>query len=38
MKNVFLRYGWEYEFKRAEGVQVTWCFRVQLFLLQSAIA
>ena len=38
MKNVFLRYSWEYEFKHAVGVQVTWCFRDQLFLLPSAIA
>ena len=36
-KNVFLTQGWEFEFEYAWSLQVTWCFKVQLFLLPSAI-
>ena len=37
-ENVFLTHGWEYGFECAGDPQVTWRFRVQLFLLPSAIA
>ena len=37
-ENVFLTHGWEYGFECARDLYVTLCFRVQLFLLPSAIA
>ena len=37
-KTFFLTHGWEYGLKCVGGLQVTWHFRVQLFLLPSAIA
>ena len=38
MENVFPTHGREYGFECARGLQVTRCFRVQLFLLPSTIA
>ena len=35
---VFLTHGWEFGFECVGGPRVTWCFKVQLFLLPSAIA
>ena len=32
VENVFLTHGWEYGFECAEDLQVTWYFRVQLFV------
>ena len=37
-KRFFSTHGWEYGFECAGGLQVTWRFRVQFFLLPSAIA